>query len=268
MLPVPEPSIYDRPLWYDVLHSPGSAREVAGLVKIVREYVPRLAGTSLTETRWLEPACGTGRYLRPLAALGARVVGVDLNPAMVEYAAGRVKRFRTRARIVKADIERMTPTELGIGSVRFDAAFCLHNSVRHLPTPAALTRHLASVAGVLAPDGVYLVGTDLLGGAEEFAGEDVFAARRGTLRIREYVQYFPQDRGKRRVERVASSFIVHHGRERTELHGAYDLQVLTPASWRKIIRAAGLKELAAVSAKGRRYEGERSLYAIRVLGKR
>ena len=45
------------------------------------ELLPPVAGR-----RVLDAGCGTGRYIRLLAALGAKVVGVDLSPAMVSRA--------------------------------------------------------------------------------------------------------------------------------------------------------------------------------------
>jgi SAM-dependent methyltransferase len=263
-----QPSIYDKPEWYDTLHSPGSDREVGGLVRIARAKVERLAGLPLERTRWLEPACGTGRFMLPLAKRGAHVVGVDLSRAMVDYAAKKLARSAPRAGVRVGDIERFTPRGMGVEPRSIDAAFCLHNSVRHLPTLAALTRHLARVRAFLAPDGVYMVGTDLLGGAEAFAGEGVFTARRGKTTVREYVQYFPEKRGsggRRVVERVVSSFTVRDASGEREFHAGYDLQVLTPATWAKAVRQAGLEEIAVVSSQGRAFPAERTLYAVRVL---
>lgn len=47
----------------------------------VLELLPPVAGRIV-----LDAACGTGRYMRVLTALGARSVGVDLSPAMVARA--------------------------------------------------------------------------------------------------------------------------------------------------------------------------------------
>jgi malonyl-CoA O-methyltransferase len=44
----------------------------------VLELLPPVSGRTV-----LDAGCGTGRYMRLLAALGARVIGVDVSPAMV-----------------------------------------------------------------------------------------------------------------------------------------------------------------------------------------
>src|SRR5690606_35644929 len=58
---------YDEPMLYDVLHGKGTAGEVRGL----RHLADRL-GLDPTGP-WLEPACGSGRYVRAAVARGVRI---------------------------------------------------------------------------------------------------------------------------------------------------------------------------------------------------
>ena len=118
--------IYADPLIYDILGTPGTAGEVDRLERISRAW-GRAPGSGST---WLEPACGTGRHLRVIAGRGMRAVGFDIEPAMIDFAAERLRR-RGLDGLVRvfaagmADFESVAP-----GSIDF--AFLPDNSLRHL----------------------------------------------------------------------------------------------------------------------------------------
>src|SRR5688500_326900 len=59
----------------------------------VLELLPPVSGRTV-----LDAGCGTGRYTRLLAALGARVIGVDLSPAML------LRARRLHLPVVRADM--------------------------------------------------------------------------------------------------------------------------------------------------------------------
>ena len=108
---------YADPGVYDILHSPHTAGEVDLFQKCAREWAaPR--------GPWLEPACGSGRYLRVLAAHGIRSTGFDLDPRMLAYARDmlRQKKQLARVRLHEADMADFIET---IGSVRYAIAFKL-----------------------------------------------------------------------------------------------------------------------------------------------
>ncbi|MEO1718089.1 MAG: class I SAM-dependent methyltransferase, partial [Planctomycetota bacterium] len=71
---------------YDILHGPGTAEDVDALEAIAAKHA---AGAPDV---WLEPACGSGRYLRVAAGRGHSVVGFDYEAGMVEYARERAER--------------------------------------------------------------------------------------------------------------------------------------------------------------------------------
>lgn len=104
--------------------------------------------------RALDVACGTGKSFLPLIELGYEVEACDLSPAMVERAR------RTGAvdpdRIVVADMRDLPA--LG----RFDLITCLDDAVNYLLEPEDLEGAFASVASVLAPDGIYVFDTNSL----------------------------------------------------------------------------------------------------------
>jgi malonyl-CoA O-methyltransferase len=62
----------------------------------VLELLPPVAGRTV-----LDAGCGTGRYMRLLAALGARVIGVDLSSAMVSRAAA------LKLPVIRADMSEL-----------------------------------------------------------------------------------------------------------------------------------------------------------------
>ena len=144
---MPERNFYDDAMLYDILHAPGTAEEVDGLERIALRFAPGRPERQV----WLDPACGTGRYLRVAAGRGRSVIGVDLSPAMIEYARRRVP----GGRLLVGDMQHLDAL-LRPASVHF--AFNMINTIRHLLTDDALALHLRAMARVLVPGGVYAVG--------------------------------------------------------------------------------------------------------------
>jgi SAM-dependent methyltransferase len=271
-------AVYSHPRIYDLLHTPGTAAEVDGLERLAGVYGraggqgrPRARAARTSGVRsWLEPACGTGRYLRVLSARAkrrgerVRLVGVDLNGAMLEFARARID----GARFVRADMRRLRPGPLG-GA--FDAAFILQNSIRHLQSDADVVKHLAAVRSCLRPGGVYLVGTSLEPAAEFQECDDHYEARRGSLVVRDDVQYVPLPARAGRGdghERVHSYVSVWRGRLSVpvaEVVSTYRLWCCSPRRWARLVAKAGLEQAAACDLDGTDLGLEHRGYAVRVL---
>jgi SAM-dependent methyltransferase len=102
-----------------------------GEPEIVHAAVP--AGASI-----LELGCGTGRILRPLAALGHPVMGADEAPEMLEYVAD------------------LPTARSSIEALRLDQTFDVVLLASHMlnADPETRQRFLATVRHHLAPDGV------------------------------------------------------------------------------------------------------------------
>jgi SAM-dependent methyltransferase len=252
---VGEIDLYRHPSWYDVLHAPGTAEEVDGLERIARRFVARDART------WLEPCCGTGRYLRVLAGRGRRVAGVDLSRPMLDYAWQRLRArgLHRRARLLRGsmlDVGRLLPP----GSI--DAAFNPINSIRHLRSVGDVRAHLRGVARVLAPGGAYIVGLSLSAFGRESPGEDVWVGRRG--RVRQVVQYLPPAR-RGRPERVISHVEVRTPARTIDFSWSYDLLALDGRTWRQAVSAAGLRIAATVDENGGDAPAVEPGYALYVL---
>ena len=86
----------------------------------------------------LDAACGTGRYLRELGDRGARVIGIDLSPAMLDRARGLTRR------LARADLRALPFDAMSIDLVVCGLA---------LGDVAELELALSEIARVLRPGG-------------------------------------------------------------------------------------------------------------------
>ncbi|MFM9995307.1 MAG: class I SAM-dependent methyltransferase [Phycisphaerales bacterium] len=277
---MPEVGLYDDPSVYDILHERGTAEEVDGLERMfhvwagggsarVRGGAPRTRGTRGT---WFEPACGTGRYLRLAARRGYRVLGVDRAPAMIAYARARVARLGVagRADLRVADMTTLPRDWRG----RADFAFNLINTIRHLPTDAAVLAHLRSVASSLRPGGVYCVGLTLTSYGMEFPSEDVWEGRRGACRVKQVVGYIPpigEKAERARAEQAICHLMITRGRgsETTEHRDSrFVLRTYSRRQWEGLLARAPLKVKAVVDEKGAELTLSPSGYGVWVLGKK
>jgi len=254
------PGFYDQPAIYDTLHRAGTAAEVGGLARVCRRLGLAAAGP------WLEPACGTGRYLRALVARGVPVAGFDRSEAMVAYA----RRLLTRGdptggrwRLGVADMASFDAASLAPGW-RFELAFNPINTIRHLEDDDAVVEHLRRVGRCLAPGGAYAVGLSLSAYGLESPSEDVWTGARGGLRVRQVVQYEPADR-RQRLEQVHSVLAVERPGGPAILPTTYTLRSYDLAQWRDVIARAGLVVDHLADEDGRPTQPREPGYALWVL---
>jgi SAM-dependent methyltransferase len=97
-------------------------------------------------TEVLDLGCGVGRWSRQLARRGARVVGVDLAPSMIDEA-----RKRTAGAALEADYRVGDLRTLDLGRT-FDLVLAV-TVLQHILDDAAFARAAANVARHLAPHG-------------------------------------------------------------------------------------------------------------------
>jgi len=114
----------------------------------------------------LDAACGTGRHLRSLAALGHRAIGVDRSPEMLEVA----RRAVPAAELLDGDL-----ASLPLASESVDVAICAL-ALSHLPELRAPIRELARV---LRPGG-RLVTSDIHPMLSSLGGDALFTRPDGT----------------------------------------------------------------------------------------
>jgi SAM-dependent methyltransferase len=252
---------YADPLVYDVLHDPGTRDEVEVILGLETKLLKGKRGAG--EGLLLEPACGSGRLVRALAARGRVCAGFDLSTPMVEWARveARKRGVARRAKFFVADMRDFdcgtaaAAAGVGPGSVRL--AFNLINTIRHVPDDRGMLGHFAAVSRVLMPGGVYLVGVSLNAYGLEQPTEDVWSGKRRGLRVDQVVQYLPPT-GRRgegaRAERVISHLtvrrkgrggeVVEHRDETYVLRG-YDL-----TQWRALVGKSALREVGVFDGAG------------------
>jgi SAM-dependent methyltransferase len=129
-------------LFLPFLTAERTAAEVRGVVDLLGLAPP---------ARVLDLCCGHGRHAIPLAGLGYRVAGVDLNPRFLQRGARAAAGHGVAVGLVAADMRRLPFT-----GGRFDAVVNLFNAFGYLESEAEDERVLAEVARVLAPGGRFV----------------------------------------------------------------------------------------------------------------
>jgi SAM-dependent methyltransferase len=260
---------YADPLVYDVLHAPGTAADVRVLRRMARRFTP-----ARKVQTWLEPACGTGRYMIAAARLGVRCVGFDLSEAMVAFTRSRAREAgvgrRVRARV--AAMEEFTEA-CGLRPRSVDFAYNLINTIRHLPSDAAMLAHFKEVATVLREGGAYAVGVSLAAYGLEPVTEDTWKGRGRGMSVTQVVQYLPpapggadRRRGEgARQERVISHVTVRRGREEAHLDSTYALRAYNLRQWEELVGRSALRIDAVVSSDGRDASAREPGYYVFIL---
>lgn len=278
----PEMDIYSDPLIYDVLHAPGTTQEVDGLERLARRFVTG------DVQRVLEPACGSGRYLRLFAMRGYDVVGMDMSPAMARYAMSRVSQAASRVpskpRARRADGQNSLPrAHIYAGDMcdmrgevpdhSIDFAFNMINTIRHLNDDEGVISHLDEIARVLREGGVYAVGISLSAYRFEGVSEDVWSGARGSCRVHQVITYFPPTgttagRPGKRAEAVHSHLTVRRGGREYHVDSRYELRCYSLEQWQSLVARTRMKIIAVVDEVGDDLRYSPPGYAIFVLGRR
>jgi 2-polyprenyl-6-hydroxyphenyl methylase/3-demethylubiquinone-9 3-methyltransferase len=137
--------------WWD---PKGSSRPLHELNPLRLQYVQRIAGAGnggLGAVRALDVGCGGGILSEALARAGARVLGIDLSPAVLQVAelhaleAAVAVEYRG---VAVEDLAREQPRS-------FDLVTCME-MLEHVPDPAAIMQALATL---VRPGGDVIVST-------------------------------------------------------------------------------------------------------------
>ena len=100
----------------------------------------------------LDCACGIGTQAIGLAALGYSVTGSDISRAELAEAQKRAAENGVQPRFLQADfcaLEEIFPEQ-------FPIILCMDNALPHMLTPQALQKAVQSIAGRLAPGGIFV----------------------------------------------------------------------------------------------------------------
>lgn len=178
-------SIYDFPKYYDLLFGSDWKAEFDFLKACFRKHSDRPV------VRLFEPACGTGRLLIKLAQDGFEVAGNDLNEKAVDFCNDRLERYGFERSVCVQDMSDFRVRK------KFDAAFNLINTFRHLPDEATALAHLKCTAAALRKGGLYALGIHLEPTEGQRMEEESWSVRRGNLGITSYMWSKGIDRRKR-----------------------------------------------------------------------
>jgi SAM-dependent methyltransferase len=143
---------------FDALAASGA--DVHGEADLVMTLAPRVV---------LDAGCGTGRVAIELARRGVEVVGVDIDPAMLETA---------RARAPQLDWRLGDLASVALEADRFDVVVMAGN-VLLFTTPGTEAAVVANLAGALRPGGALVAGFSLRPGGYDLASYDAHCGTAG-----------------------------------------------------------------------------------------
>ncbi len=153
------PTIYDHPLYYDILFGWDRDAEAASYDAILRVHSPARSA------RVLDVGCGSGQLSIRLAALGWKVIGLDHSQAMLDYQAQASDATGVELASLPADMCDFTIPRPLAGAV------CALGSLGLLANDTEVAAHLQSMAAALEPRAPYVL--DLGLGQPEGPGSGV-----------------------------------------------------------------------------------------------
>lgn len=131
---------------------------------------------ALEVTAVLDAGCGTGRVAIELARRGLDVVGVDLDPAMLEVARRKAPHLPWH----QGDLATLALSLEGTaGTLRLFEAVVLAGNVMIFLTPGSEATVVANLARHLAPGGALVAGFQLHAGGLTLASYDAYARQAG-----------------------------------------------------------------------------------------
>lgn len=231
-IPTVTGSIYDYPVYYDVIFGADWRKETHFLQAAFEKHAQRTVKTVF------EPACGTGRLLIKLGQRGYKVSGNDLNPRAVDYCNGRLKKAALPASVTVGD---MTDFRL---KKPVDAAFNLINTVRHLPTEEAAVAHLRCMSEALAPGGIYLLGLHLMPTQGRPIPNESWLAKRGTLTVASFMWTKKIDRPGR-MEHLGMTLDVHTPTKQLRIEDEMHYRTYTAAQMNDLLATVPTLECIA-----------------------
>lgn len=194
--------------------------------------------------RVLELGCGTGRVTIPLARTGAAaIIGIDRSAAMLARGSSRLRRARVGGiALLRGDIRHL-PFSAGV----FDTVIAPYGILQSLLRERDLGATLESVAGVLAPGGVFgleLV-ADLLSW-KEYRRRVTIRGRRGRggrpITLRESVRQDP-DRG---LTFFDQEFVEGHGKAASRHRFTLTFRTVSIPQVARRLEKAGLEVTAVL----------------------
>ncbi len=228
-------SIYDFPVYYDLVFGSDTAAEMRFLDKCFKRYVDGKV------RRVFEPACGTGRLIyrmgRPgMKGRGMEVGGIDLNEKAIDYCNRRLERLGIKGRAMVGDMSDFVVKR------PYDAAFNTINSFRHLQTEDGARQHLEAMARAVRPGGIYALGLHLTPTRGETTDHESWSARRGQLSINTFMWPIEKN-AKKRLEKFGIRFDVYKPTGSLRIEDALELRSYTAKQFQQLLNSAPMWEI-------------------------
>jgi SAM-dependent methyltransferase len=137
---------YRYPAYYEIAFA---ARDFGREVAFFETAIERFSRVSVHTV--FELGAGSAPYLEEWHARGYRYCGLDLSPAMLDFARAKAQRKGIDAAFILGDMRNLDP---GLGP--FDLAYVLLGSL-YLRSNREFLDHLDRMAGLLAPGALYLL---------------------------------------------------------------------------------------------------------------
>ena len=147
---VPEPLLADATQFYDNL-----SEDYDAMTGFEKRFIHEKPFFDLLMRRFgittaLDAGAGTGFHSLLLGQLGAHVTAMDISSKMLERVKAHAKDLHIKIDLVESNFQDM-PHRL---NKKFDAVFCMGNSLPHLLTHEELVQSLKNFSDVLRPGGI------------------------------------------------------------------------------------------------------------------
>ena len=192
--------LYNHPEIYDIAFSWNLSEEIRFFKRVFETHVP------FPVKEVLEPACGTGRMLRALAADGLHVTGYDANLVMVQYAKDSVAAAGYEMNVCVLPGEMASAETPG----EFDAAVNSINSIGYLHSDDEIVSHLRTTGSSLRAKGIYILHLNFAHDGELPDG-DIWTLEREGLSVSTSWRILSEDRETRLSHQVCTFEVEQNG---------------------------------------------------------
>jgi len=222
---------YNLPIYYDVSFSHEMREELLFLQNAFNRYCKS------DNPKIIEPACGTGRLIIPLARSGYDCSGFDLNEHALSYLKDKLIRNKLRADIFRGDM-----TDFEIKRKKYDAAYCTVDTFRHLLTERQAVQHLLNVSKTLRKNGIYILGLHLI--PEQGISDKItrWTAKRGRLTVKTTMEMLKLDN----VNRTETLKVILNPKTKyinEKYESIYKLRTYTLRQFHKLISTTDVFEI-------------------------
>lgn len=224
---------YNLPTYYDVSFSHEMRDELLFLKNIFNEYCES------DRPSLIEPACGTGRLIIPLARSGFDCTGFDLNVNALSYLKDKLIRNQLTADIFHGDMAGFKNKRK-----KYDAAYCTVDTFRHLLTEKQAAQHLFNIARSLSKNGVYVLGLHLI--PQQGISDKItrWTAKRGRLTVKTTMKMLSLDK-KKRTETLKVILNPKTDNKNERYESIYKLRTYTLKQFRKLILTTGVFDVVS-----------------------